>query len=398
MRRILVLIGALLASVQAFDKVQELGILVDVSKSDFSLRGQLLANGGTLADENYNLGFAYGPAIIKEGDEYHMFVCSNGVIGDTANITGWDRVRHFKSLDGKAWGPPSIVVQIAPDKHISERSACDPSVVKKDGYWYLYYGGHLPGIAGVIYVARSRSIEGPYEKWTGSGWAVNPPQPKPIIYPKVPASNHLTVCDQYHINTAGDGNYYGAGQPSVVVRSSSNEIWMWYADASLQIDSTYPCSKRRYFLVKSKDGINFGLPIAIRHGGSDFFTYADGGEVKWNEVQQRFEMFQLKQEMHPDKPLEEVIQSTSTDGVNWTAWQTRLRIPNFSNNIGLMSDKYGSITGDSTILAFGTPWDVQNKHVFGVWDVYGLKIWGLNKPGPGYSYYARRILPFLQLD
>ena len=104
-------------------------------------------------------------------------------------------------------------------------SCCDPGAVYFGGYYYLGYTSTIVstngGVNNNVFVARSKSPDGPYEKWNGSGWGGDP---APIIY-----------YDEYDLK-------YGAGEPSMVV-----------VDGVLYVYYSWICPEGSYMYVSTSD-------------------------------------------------------------------------------------------------------------------------------------------------
>ena len=88
---------------------------------------------------------------------------------------------------------------------------CDPGVIRFGGYYYIGYTTTLDerGVANVVCVARGRTPTGPFEKWTGAGWGV---EPAPLI--------------EY----TGNPECFGVGEPSFVVVGDTLYIYYTWAD------------------------------------------------------------------------------------------------------------------------------------------------------------------------
>ena len=118
---------------------------------------------------NYQIGFTYAPTIVKWNGVYHMFCCS----ADYSDV-GSDQIRHATSTDGISWSEPRILLFTSDS--VGERACCDPSLVRFKEWWYLFYSGNAKDVQTVMFVARSKNIEGPYLKFTKRGtWCYAPP-------------------------------------------------------------------------------------------------------------------------------------------------------------------------------------------------------------------------------
>jgi len=107
---------------------------------------------------------------------------------------------------GRNWTSDLIVLQ--PTAGSADNNAvCDPSVVFSGGYYYLSYTATVQAKGGNnVFVARSKSPAGPFQKWNGHGWGG---KPAPVITYK------------------GPRDAYGAGEPSLVVAGST--LYVYYS-------------------------------------------------------------------------------------------------------------------------------------------------------------------------
>ncbi len=112
--------------------------------------------------------YGYAPAIVRdEQGKFHMFYCSQPDYAKSKINFDLDSIRYVSSLDGRQWSEPKTILWTW--SSTAERSTCDPSVVYFDAgdgpYYYLYYSGNQKNIQTTMYVARSATIDGPYQKW-----------------------------------------------------------------------------------------------------------------------------------------------------------------------------------------------------------------------------------------
>ncbi|MFC3804017.1 discoidin domain-containing protein [Cohnella sp. GCM10012308] len=173
--------------------------------SGFAVATGSASGGFDVFDPTGTGGFRYGPSIIINADDsIDMWTCSPG---SGVNGREWDYIRYKRSTNGGlSWGTETIAIQPTIGGE-DWNSNCDPGVVKFGGYYYLGYGSTLDsrGINNEVYVARSTSPGGPYEKWNGSGWGGNP-------------TSFIKFTD-------APFNTYGAGEPSFVVKDSTLYIY-----------------------------------------------------------------------------------------------------------------------------------------------------------------------------
>ncbi len=143
--------------------------------------------------KNQSYVYRYGPTLIRNADgSIDAFFSSPGIFDE------WDYIFYRHSPDaGKSWTTEKSVLAPTPDS-ADFYSCCDPGVVRFGGYYYIAYTSTVVegGVDNDVFVARSKSLDGPYEKWNGNGWGG---MPMPVI--------------EYTGNPAS----YGAGEPSMVV-------------------------------------------------------------------------------------------------------------------------------------------------------------------------------------
>jgi hypothetical protein len=132
-------------------------------------------------------GHDYVPSIMKDGNVYKMWWCSNN--NNSEDIM----YATATSLDGP-WSQPISVLQPTRQATFDGNLTCDPSVIRVGSTWYMYYGGSVDGITTGIGLATSPNGI----NWTRMNLASNT---QPII---APARDPAIV-----------PNKYGAGQPSV---------------------------------------------------------------------------------------------------------------------------------------------------------------------------------------
>jgi sucrose-6-phosphate hydrolase SacC (GH32 family) len=269
--------------------------------------------------------YAYAPSIIKTSDgTYHAYFCSTG---DGQNGGGWDDIRHASSTDLVTWSAPDTL--LVPTSY--ERSNCDPSVVfdQVDGVFYMYLGGNVVQDQTVVFVARSRSPDGPLLKWTGSDWEQNPAKSAIVIAP---------------INPTTDSHFYGAGQPSVIIRNGV--FYMWYSDDT---GAGVPLAVHTY-MATSFDGITWtsGTQTSVALGTNSV-------DVKWDASSAQWVMVEIVNQFGASS----LVMQTSTDGITWdapTTLQAAGRFPAGAHNPGISSDDQGALLTGSTLIAYGAPY------------------------------------------
>lgn len=368
--------------------------------------------------EEYNFykttAYAYAPATVYFDGQFHQFYCSTGGLsdmhyqpaeGNTYNgrvrfEESWDHVRYRTSKNGFVWSNPSIAITQAQndpnntypsrlhdspykdypsDKRYffstnAENCACDPAIVNgDDGYWYLFYAGNIDYYNTVVYVARSKNIQGPYEKYAGNNvwdrWTLNPlPILKKLSPPNYLLDVGLTNIKLYH--PANDPYYYGIGQVSVV--RYSGKFHVWFAEMSRDFDNNGYAMRYHVAVDKvtdlenvymndpSQSSVKIDVLTHDNNNGVDpsdntHWHFSDFGEVRMSVSGKsgRFEMWV------PDKYNEEdtyIIKYYSDNGIRWVLDESYKDGPyNFIHNIGVSGDKHGFVYGGKYLLSFSGP-------------------------------------------
>jgi hypothetical protein len=152
--------------------------------------------------------YHYGPSILIDDSAdgvIHMWTCSPGT-----GASEWDVIRyHYSNDNGQTWSPDEIA--LAPTSgSLDTYSACDPGVVKINNYYYIGYTSTFNPNAtqNQLFLARSLTPNGNYEKWNGTNWDLDHPQP-------IVAYN-------------GSSTRYGIGEPSLVLKD--NLIYVYYTN------------------------------------------------------------------------------------------------------------------------------------------------------------------------
>jgi hypothetical protein len=121
----------------------------------------------------------------------------------------WDQASYQRSTDeGKTWSKE--VMSLRPTYGSRDAfSCCDPGVAKWGGYYYIGYTSteNSEGLNNHVYVGRSKSQKGPWQKWNGEGWGGT------LVAPV--------------ITYTGDATKWGAGEPSIVVKNDS--VFFYYS-------------------------------------------------------------------------------------------------------------------------------------------------------------------------
>ena len=151
-------------------------------------------------------GYRYGPSMILNADgSLDVWSAANGP-GDIVDVVTYKRLS-----EGGAKSTGEVIALKPTADSYDWKWTCDPGVIRFGGYYYIGYTTTLDerGVANVVCVARGRTPTGPFEKWTGEGWGV---EPAPLI--------------EY----TGNPECFGVGEPSFVVVGDTLYIYYTWAD------------------------------------------------------------------------------------------------------------------------------------------------------------------------
>lgn len=174
--------------------------------------------------ESQTWGYRYGPTIMVEGNVCHAWFATPGD-GCEAD---WFTYRRSED-GGKTWTEERMVMKPVPDS-MDWFSVCDPAVIKYGEWYYMGYTSTIfangGGVCNNGFIARSKSPDGPFERWTGKGWGETREtaegtlhwlgQPAPVIY-----------YDE-------DWHHWGAGEFSFVIKDDL--LYAYYTWSSADAD------------------------------------------------------------------------------------------------------------------------------------------------------------------
>ncbi len=146
-------------------------------------------------------GYRYGPSMILNADgSIDLWSAANGTFGY------WDVITYSRLYNGGKTRTKETVAVKPTAGSMDALSNCDPGVIRIGDYYYVGYTSTMDerGVDNDVYVARSKTPEGPYEKWDGSGWGGDP----------VPL-----------IDWQGDPNLGGAMEPAFVLMGDTLFIY-----------------------------------------------------------------------------------------------------------------------------------------------------------------------------
>ncbi|MEB2313958.1 MAG: hypothetical protein OZ921_07705 [Sorangiineae bacterium] len=274
--------------------------------------------------------YEYGPAIIREGSTYYAFYCSD------PTVTGWDTIRMSTSQDGSSWSAP--VDALVPGGAYDLDSACDPTVVKFRGVYWMYYtcinttsspdGYHNNRVC----VAVSDDVSGPYRKYE-----------RPVVE---------------DLGCPSDWNAsYCVGQPSAVVADA--RVYLYYTNAYPGDPGPAPGD---IHLATSTDGVQF----QPANGGAPVWNHRDV-DVKRDRRSGLFLMVQ------GEVDTKQIVWTASSDGVHWLpydpsrsiAFNTSMPADGRNHNPGLAGDALGHFDG-MTFVMYGSSYESG----WGKWHLY----------------------------
>jgi len=265
--------------------------------------------GTVLSNPNYD----YAPTIMKDGTVYKMWWC-----GTWSGQSG-DRILYANSSDGIQWSTPQMVLAPYsgpgwPDATVEGYHNCDPSVVKVNGIYYMYYDSDYKVNSTLrltrIFLATSSD---------GISWTKYPSNTNPKVILQ-PGSNNTS---------------YGIGQPSVIYKDG--KFLLYYTDTSRS--SSY--STAPVFRASSSNGINFADDQS-----QPVFPYP-AVDVKFISAISKYAI------LYGDGATKIWI-SFSDDGVNWN-WNNNFQIQtakNCNHNNGFLGLPDGSMDLE-TIAYYG---------------------------------------------
>ncbi len=154
-----------------------------------------------------NPGYRYGPSMILNKDgSLDVWFAANGP-GDITDLVSY--ARFFDG--GKKRTRERIALSPTPQSE-DQNWTCDPGVIKIGDYYYIGYTSTQDdrGIGNNVYVGRSKTPEGPFQKWDGKGWGI---EPAPLV------------------KYTGDPSFFGVGEPSFVLLDDTLYIYYsWCAE------------------------------------------------------------------------------------------------------------------------------------------------------------------------
>ncbi|MBM7567783.1 discoidin domain-containing protein [Paenibacillus sacheonensis] len=247
----------------------------------------------------------------------------------------WDVINHKSSTNGTTWTNDNVVMTPTVDSR-DTYSNCDPGVIKFGGYYYIGYTSTEDdrGTSNDVYVARSTSPTGPWDKWNGSGWGGNP---QPFIT----------------YNEAS--NRYGAGEPSFVLVGTTLYVYYTWLGQDASGNPT------NYTKVATADSTNANWPGALTDHGvaidKSKLDGSDSADIKYIDTYGKFVALTTARRFGPSAYVQ---MYESTDGLTfYPSNMTVDYIKPYSHNGGLSGTETGHINlSDNNFLAYayGAQW------------------------------------------
>jgi predicted GH43/DUF377 family glycosyl hydrolase len=274
----------------------------------------------------------YGPAIINDNGTFKMWWCGINAPANTA-----DGIWYATSTNGQNWSSPKLVLTAENTTESYNKPAghaCDPSVVKVNNTYYMYYtatGVELPN--NQIFLATSTNGT-TWTKYRGNDG-------KPIAV----------------IPNVVNGTQYGIGQSSVLY---INGIFYHY------YTNTY---RGGTLLAISYDGRNWydagtRNPVQNHDGNPVFPQFTTAVTYLWQY--NTFVAFRAD--------IDDLRYVFSSDGKNWQSENDTQRIvtgPGYIHNVGILTNQDGTLTGTGLNTYYGAGpndtsylWNIDRTYMF----------------------------------
>lgn len=260
--------------------------------------------------------YRYGPSIIVDGADTHVWTCSPGENG------AWDFIRYRHSTDGGHTFTDDVVALQPTSGTRDALSTCDPGAVRIGAYWYLGYTSTQDsrGTNNQVYVARSTSPTGPFLKWDGAGWGG---APQPIV------------------TYSADPQFYGAGEPSLVLVGSELRVYSTYDDGVGHTD-----------LAIAADATKDDWPTTLQPKGHVITRRAgeDSTDIKFIDSAKRYIGVSTYNRFTPNSSL---VVYDSADGLNFQPIAYRgARAQLGAHNAGISGDPSGHLLPAGNFVAY----------------------------------------------
>ena len=279
-------------------------------------------------------GVVTGVTNYQNGQAVDFSLAGQYMLEYSGGSTFWDQASYQRSEDGGInWSQEKMV--LLPTEFSSDHfSVCDPGVARWGGYYYAGYTSteNLNMVENHVYIARSQSPEGPWEKWNGTGWTTGTDVQPMIRYTDDPTA-------------------FGAGEPSIVVLDGTIYFYYSWNDSGTGIktrlatadatDPLWPAHLDFHGVVIDKSAI----------AGSDHC------DVKYREDIGKFQAVHTASRMSADSYI---VLWQSDDGIRFEKIaELRDGLQPYLHNCGWSGDELGHIkpgVQQYIAYAYGTDW------------------------------------------
>ncbi len=255
----------------------------------------------------------------------------------------WDQAAYRFSEDGgKTWSDD--IMSLKPTRGTrDEFSVCDPAVAYWNDYYYCGYTSteNPSGIENHLYIARSASPDGPWEKWNGEGWGGE--SVEPIV--------------EYSLKGG-----WGIGEPSIIIKD--NTVYLYYT-----YDSGTPST---HVATAPADDENWPARLQLQGKAIGKTSGSDHCDVKYVDAAGKFLAVNTAKRMTKDAYIQ-IWQSS--DGIKFTpAGEGRIQgiiSPSGLHNCGLSGDAIGHIDiNKPQFISFAYGLNAQGLSAWGAWNTY----------------------------
>ena len=290
----------------------------------------LVARPGWVIFDPTRDGFAYryGPSFLVGVDgKIDAFFASPGGKGSDGHAQ-WDWIRHRSSTDGgHTWTKESVVLKATPLSR-DRQSVCDPGAIQLGGWTYLGVTGvkDPKGMDNEVFVARSKTPAGPFEKWNGHGWGGDAPQP--LVPFRSPA------------------DVWGVGEPSFVRVGPT--LFVYYTEVTR--DAAGRKAEHTRVATAPADDENWPAHLTPRGICYERAHGEDSADVKYDDASGRFVAVSTADRMFPRG---HVNVRWSADGLTFGP-PTKLAGPVMTrcHNVGLSGTPDGHLLAAGNFVAY----------------------------------------------
>lgn len=239
------------------------------------------------------------------------------LLNETSGAAYWDQIAYRRSTDGGVtWTADQMVLK--PTEYSRDQlSVCDPGVAKWGEYYYLGYTSTEDnrGTDNQVYICRSQSPTGPWEKWNGNGWGG---APEPVI------------------DYTGSADYFGAGEPCIIIKNDKIFFYYtWNAGGEEEVTTR----------LATGSATNPNWPSSLTfHGTVINKTDIDGSDhsdIKYRNDLQKFQAIHTASRLMASSYI---VLWESADGINFRkVAELRDNLEKYLHNCGWSGDEKGHI-------------------------------------------------------